>query len=92
MLISPLIDHDWISYNVTLIMLYPVPLNESWPDCCILYYWMNPGLIALTKALLFSCHQKILFFDFVTTPTRVGGRSKVYKDKEQLPIGVHITT
>ena len=33
MLISPLIDHDWISYNVTLIMLYPVPLNESWPDC-----------------------------------------------------------
>ena len=40
---------------------------------------MNPDLIAFTKALLFSCHQKILIFDFVTTPTRVGGRSKVYK-------------
>ena len=52
---------------------------------------MNLGLIALTKALLFLCHQKILTFDFVTTPTRVGGRSKMYKDKELFPIGVHIT-
>ena len=46
---------------------------------------MNPGLIALTKALLF------LSEDFVTAPTRVGGMSKMFKDKELFPIGVHIT-
>ena len=50
MLISPLIDYDWILYNETLIMLYSVQLNECCPDCLNSFLSVclsqpNPGLV-----------------------------------------------
>ena len=50
---------------------------------------MNLGLMAKTKAVLPSCHQKILSSGLETTSSRWEGRSQTYKEKEQLPIGMH---
>ena len=59
-------------------MLYPVLLNESWPDC------FNQGIVVFMSSEdpdLWRCNY----------PNQSGRMSKMYKDKERFPIGVHIT-